>query len=428
SLCGNDSDNSPSIAANVISPGNPADVNIKQELSPLQPPQQDGSGAATAQVQHLSKNLIKINDHQVPVLSPKGSTGIYTTNPTNHNELCCDGCCRNTNIPRFSVTDQTDALSTLINKQDSGMRSSQKFRHLPLKKTFVNQHNGDYSMKMIDDDIPTMSIASPVTIPSYYNKDMTTAQKMYAAQQHVSENVQTRQHHHYHPPPPPPSQQQHYRYPTTRLSSPNSQQQQNEQHLLMLSLANNNQSTTGSHHQSQSNTYYNQASSREEEEQQLLSSLNDPYKRDFVLKLLREMNQSSPTHYHQQQHHHQQQQQQNDQFQSQLIQTTAQHRYSSLPTAPIDNHNPHYRPTSQQLEHTTETQYSYGMPSQDQYSQILKSTKPTTRNSRNTSVYASHDYAQAHLTHSPVGDQTDIQYIYTNSSSNSPNKMDGSNL
>ncbi|CAF3151989.1 unnamed protein product [Rotaria sp. Silwood2] len=117
-----------------------------------------------------------------------------------------------------------------------------------------------------------------------------------------------------------------YRQHYVGISAANYQQQQNEQQLLLLSLANNQGQTSPiqpltnhvTSQQSQSTTCLPARSTLDEDEQQLLNAIHaHPNKRDLVLNLLRQMNQSpslatspihqqqqtSPYYNHQQQHH-----------------------------------------------------------------------------------------------------------------------------
>ncbi|CAF3753277.1 unnamed protein product [Rotaria sp. Silwood1] len=124
---------------------------------------------------------------------------------------------------------------------------------------------------------------------------------------------------------------ENYNQQYAHMSAANYQQQQNEQQLLLLSLANSQNQTSPISHspnhvtnqQSQSATCSPARSTLDEDEQQLLNAIHaHPNKRDLVLNLLRQMNQSplltpSPIHQQQQQqqtnpyyNHHQQQQQQ----------------------------------------------------------------------------------------------------------------------
>ncbi|CAF1963911.1 unnamed protein product [Rotaria magnacalcarata] len=92
-----------------------------------------------------------------------------------------------------------------------------------------------------------------------------------------------------------------YRHHYARISAANYQQQQNEQQLLLLSLANTQNQTQPipslpnhvANHQSQSSTCLPPRSTLDEDEQQLLNAIHaHPNKRDLVLNLLRQMNQS----------------------------------------------------------------------------------------------------------------------------------------
>jgi hypothetical protein len=83
----------------------------------------------------------------------------------------------------------------------------------------------------------------------------------------------------------------HHQQQYARMSPATFQQNQNEQHLLHLSLASNQSPTSLSHSQSHPVTPL------DADEQQLLDAIHaHPNKRDLVLNLLRQMNETSTSH------------------------------------------------------------------------------------------------------------------------------------
>ncbi|CAF0823886.1 unnamed protein product [Didymodactylos carnosus] len=367
SICGSDSDNSSPTTNVVISSGNSMDVNRKQESSLQSSFSQDVSRITGGQRQQLT-NLMKINDHQVPVLSPNGSA-IPRSNSMNSSDVLSDSYYQKANTSHFLPKDQTNVSCVSVNQQDSNSRSLRKYP--PLHK--ANQFNDKFSIKMINDDISSVNVIPPVTATAgCYNKDMLNTQNFYAVQ-YMSESMQSSHHHHHHQ----QRQQQHYHYLTARLSSPNSPQQHHEQNLFPP--ANNHHNKAVHYHKSQLPAHYNPAlyyrRDNEEEKVQLLNCINDPYKRDLILKILRKLNQPSNVS--------NQQKQQNDQFQFQLTQPTAHHYPLSLSTSTVDHHSLPYRPSSQRSDYIAETQYSSsdGIYYPHHCSPTGRSTKSSTRES-----------------------------------------------
>ncbi|CAF1200664.1 unnamed protein product [Adineta steineri] len=199
--------------------------------------------------QHIKQELIRSNSVEFETYS---SSNPIHKRPHDHQ------------VPSFIPTAYQDDIN-ILNRASPN-------RHLPPKKQSLLT-----KQKPLHEQIYRPHSSSTSDLTSF---DQHHPHHHHARLNQLPSSPLTKQHY-------PNNSYEDYHQQYSRLATANFQQKQNEQHLLLLSLANNQNQTSSNTQQSHPNTQL------DAEEQQLLNAIHaHPNKRDLVLNLLRQMNES----------------------------------------------------------------------------------------------------------------------------------------